>query len=178
MKQFAPYLFPVIVMLIVFWRMRRASRGRPLKPNRLWIRPAILILFAMLAFIHPAPITPVSLAILVAAAALGVGFGYLSARHQHLTLDSASGAITSKLSPVGMALFLAIFAARYVVRLFVEGGQPPQPFAPQTSGALLYTDAALFFALGLVASQAWEIWRRAKALTAETVPKKPDSEAG
>jgi hypothetical protein len=178
MTQFSPYIFPVIVMLIVFWRMRRASAGRPLKPNRLWIRPAILSLFALLAFIHPAPITPVSLAIFVAAAIAGVGLGYLSARHQHLTLDPASGAITSKLSPIGMALFLAIFAARYIVRLIVEGGQPSQPFAHPSSGALLYTDVALLFALGLVAAQAWEIWRRAKALEAETVPKKPESLAG
>lgn len=178
MKQFAPYLFPVIILLVVFWRMRRARVGRPLKPNRLWIGPAILCLFALLAFVHPAPITPVSLAIFVAAAAAGVGLGYLSARHRHLTLDPASGAITSKLSPIGMALFLAIFAVRYVVRLIVEGGQPPQPFAHPSSGALLYTDAALLFALGLVAAQAWEIRRRAKALQAKSGLKQADSQAG
>lgn len=176
LQQFAPYLFPVLIMALVLWRMRKASRGRPLKPSRLWIRPVILSVFAALAFIHPAPITPVSLAIFVSCIAAGIGLGYLSARHQQLTLDPASGAITSKLSPIGMALFLAIFASRYVVRLVIEGGQPPKPFAPPSSGALLYTDAALLFALGLVAAQAWETWRRAKALTA--APKTPDSVAG
>ena len=176
LRQIAPYLGPVIVMALVLWRMRRASQGRPLKPNRLWIRPAILGLFALLAFIHPAPITPLTLAIFLAAAVAGVGLGYLSARHQHLTLDPETGAITSKLSPIGMALFLAIFASRYIVRLVVEGGQPPKPFAQASSGALTYTDAALLFALGLVVAQGWEIWRRAKAL--ERAHKKPESQAG
>ncbi len=174
-RQIAPYVAPILVMAVVFWRMRKASQGRPLKPNRLWIRPAILAVFALLAFIHPAPITPVSVAIFVVAAVAGVGFGYLSARHQHLTLDPATGAITSKMSPIGMALFLAIFASRYLVRLIVEGGEPPQPFAHPTSGALTYTDTALLCALGLVVAQAWETWRRARALTAA---KKPDSPVG
>lgn len=176
-KQFVPYIGPIIVMVIVIWRMRRATQGRPLKPNRLWIRPAILSLFALLAFIHPAPITPLTLAIFVACAGVGVGLGYLMASHQQLTLDTASGAITSKLSPVGMALFVALFAARYVVRLSVEGGQPPHAFARPDSMALTYTDAALLFALGLVAAQAWETWRRAKALLT-AAPESPDSQAG
>jgi hypothetical protein len=177
LKQIAPYIGPILVMAIVFWRMRRATQGRPLKPNRLWIRPAILSLFAALAFIHPAPITPLTVAIFVASAAAGVGLGYVLAAHQHLTLDRASGAITSKLSPVGMALFVGLFGARYVVRLWVEGGQPPQAFTQPNSAVLTYTDAALLFALGLVASQAWETWRRAKALLA-AAPESPDSPAG
>ncbi|GAA0557958.1 CcdC protein domain-containing protein [Rhizomicrobium electricum] len=176
-KQFMPYLMPVLVMGLVFWRMRKQSQGRPLKPNRLWVRPAMLALFALLAFIHPAPITPLSLAIFVLCAAAGVGLGYLSARHQQLTLDPATGAIISKMSPVGIALFLAIFASRYIVRLVVEGGQPPGPFEHPSSSVLTYTDAALLFALGLVAAQAWEIWRRAKALLGGA-SKLPDSVAG
>jgi hypothetical protein len=176
-QQFMPYLMPVLVMGLVFWRLRKQSQGRPLKPNRLWVRPAMLAVFALLAFIHPAPITPLTLALFVLCAAAGVGLGYLSARHQHLTLDPGTGAITSKMSPIGMALFLAIFASRYIVRLVVEGGQPPQAFQHPSSGALTYTDAALLFALGLVAAQSWEIWRRARGLL-ETAPKLPDSQAG
>jgi hypothetical protein len=176
-QQYMPYLMPVLVMGIVFWRMRKQSQGRPLKPNRLWVRPAMLAVFALLAFIHPASITPLSLAIFVLCATAGIGLGYLSARHQQLTLDPATGAITSKMSPVGMALFLAIFASRYIVRLVVEGGQPPQAFQHPSSGVLTYTDAALLFALGLVAAQSWEIWRRARALM-DSAPKLPDSVAG
>jgi hypothetical protein len=176
MAQVMPYLMPVLVLGLVYWRMRRQTQGRPLKPNRLWIRPALLAVFALLAFFHPAPITPLTLAIFVVSAAVGIGLGYYSARHQHLTLDPASGAITSKLSPVGMALFLAIFGVRYIVRLVVEGGAPPQAFQPPSSGALTYTDAALLFALGLVAAQSWEIWRRAKVLMV-SAPKLPESEA-
>jgi hypothetical protein len=160
-----PYLMPILVLGLVFWRMRRAGQGRPLKPNRLWIRPALLVVFVLLALLHPAPVTPLSVAIFVVSAAAGIGLGYLTARYQHLTLDPATGAITSKLSPIGMALFLAIFASRYIVRAVVEGGAPPVPYGPPTTGILTYTDAALLFALGLVAAQSWEIWHRANALT-------------
>lgn len=177
LKHIAPYIGPVLIFALVVWRMRRASVGRPLKPNRLWIRPAILCVFLALALLHPAAITPMSVTIVAVAAAVGVVLGYVLASHQHLTVDAATGAITSKMSPVGMAVFLALFAARYAVRTMMTGGDPAQAAAPgpQSDHLLLYTDAAMFFALGLVAAQAWETWRRAKALLAANAPKKPES---
>jgi hypothetical protein len=178
LKQILPYVFPILIFALVTWRMSRASRGRPLKPSRLWIRPAILLVFGGLAFLHPAPITPLSTAIFAVCAAVGVGLGYVLARHQHLTLDAATGAITSKLSPVGMALFVALFAVRYFVRMATVGGAAPGEMTARSPQMLLYTDAALLFALGLVAAQSWETWRRARALLAETAPKKPESLAG
>ena len=178
LRQVLPFVFPVVIFALVVWRMSRASRGRPLKPSRLWIRPAILLVFGGLAFLHPAPITPLSTAIFAACAAVGVAIGYVAARHRHLTLDPATGAITSKLSPVGMALFVVVFAARYVVRMATVGGTDADEIVAPSASMLLYTDAALLFALGLVAAQAWETWRRAQVLLAKTASKKPESLAG
>ena len=177
LKQILPTVISLsIVAVVLFYRMRKAGKGRPLKPNRLWIRPAILVVVATgVVCLQPPAITPVFLAIMAASAVVGVGVGYLLARHQHLTVDAATGAITSKLSPLGMALFIALFAMRYVVR-FMAVGTPDQA-AAHSPQMLLYTDAALLFAVGLMAAQAWETWRRARALLAETAPKKPESQA-
>jgi len=180
LKQILPTVISLsIVAVVLFFRMRKAGKGRPLKPNRLWIRPAILVVVATgVVWLQPPAITPVSLAIVAASALVGVGVGYLLARHQHLTVDAATGAITSKMSPLGMALFVALFAIRYVVRFMAVGTAVPDQAAAHSPQMLLYTDAALLFALGLVAAQAWETWRRAKVLLAETAAKKPESLAG
>lgn len=175
LKQFVPLIGPILVLAIVAWRLSRASRGRPVKPNRLWIRPTVLGLFLGLAFLHPAAITPLSIAIVLVAALAGVVLGYILACHQKLTIDPVSGAITSKMSPVGMVVFLGLIAVRYGVRMMVSGGEADVPGQAPSEAILLYTDAALVFAFGLVAAQAWEIWRRAKALIVEIAPKMPES---
>lgn len=161
-KELIPYIVPVLVLVLVGWRMVRNMRGRPIKPDRLWIRPAILSLFLLLAFLHPPAITALSLGLFVGAAVAGLGLGYLLASHQTLSIDQASGTITSKMSPVGMVLFLGLFAARFVLRMAMQGGG--QSFAHPSGPVLMYTDAGLLFVLGLVAAQAWETWRRAKPL--------------
>jgi hypothetical protein len=168
LKTILPLIGPAIAILIIAWRMRRATKGRPLKPNRLWIRPAVLVVIVGLMLLHPAPITLRNVAIVGGALAVGVGLGYFLASHQHLTIDPATGAITSKLSPVGVLLFLALIAVRYAVRFATVGdGETGHLSGPQLDAMLVYTDAALFFALGLVSAQSWEIWRRAKALLTE-----------
>jgi hypothetical protein len=93
-----------------------------------------------------------------------VGLGYVLASHQTLTIDSATGTITSKMSPVGIVLFLGLFAVRYAARSVMIGAAPDQAFTHQSPNLMLYTDAGLIFVLGLVAAQAWETWRRAKPL--------------
>lgn len=175
LKQIAPLIGPVLVLAIAGWRLSRASKGRPVQPNRLWIRPAILGLFLGLAFLHPAAITPLSIGIVLAAAVAGVVLGYVLASHQNLTIDPATGAITSKLSPVGMLVFLGLIAVRYGVRMVVTEGQAEDMAQVPSDVILLYTDAALVFAFGLVAAQAWEVWRRARALIVEIAPKMPES---
>lgn len=163
-RELIPYIAPVIVLVLVGWRMFRNARGRPIKPKMLWIRPAILIIFLGLSFLHPPAITPLSLAVFGASALVGAGLGYVLASHQTLTIDSASGTITSKMSPLGSLLFLALFALRFALRTAVTGGDPSQSFAHPSQSLLLFTDAGLVFVFCLVAAQAWETWRRAKPL--------------
>lgn len=172
------YLVPVLVMAIVVWRMMRRAQGQPIKPSRLWIRPAMLAVLLALAFLHPPALTLLALAVFLAAAVLGAGFGYLTARHQTLTIDPATGTITSKTSPVGIALFVGLFAVRYVFRMVVQGGQAPDRLMAHSDQFLMWTDAGLIFVLALVSAQAWEIWRRAKPLAdGHAAAKKAESQA-
>lgn len=175
-KEIATYLVPIVVMAIVALRLMRQSRGRPLKPSRLWLRPAILAVFLTMAFLHPPALTLLSAAVFAAATVLGVVLGFVLASHQHLTIDSATGTITSKMSPVGTALFLGLFAARYVFRMVTLGGQAPDRLMAHSEQVMMWTDAGLIFVLALVSAQAWEIWRRAKPLLAGHAAKKAESQ--
>jgi hypothetical protein len=172
LKQLVPYIAPVIVLAIMAWRLSRQSKGRPLKPSRLWIRPAILAAFLALAFLHPPAIDLLSLSVFAGAAVAGGALGYVLASHQALTLDEATGAIISKMSPIGMALFVGLFLVRYAIRMLVTGGQAPDKLMEHSPQIIMYTDAGLLFVLALVAAQAWELWRRAKPLLAGHAAKK------
>jgi hypothetical protein len=74
-------------------------------------------------------------------------------------VDPQTHVLTSKTSPLGMLLILAIFAVRYALR----------SFGAQTAGvlhvsALEITDALMLLAAGLVCAQRLEIALRATRL--------------
>lgn len=171
----ATYLVPVLILAFVVWRTAR--RARPVKPSRLWIRPAIFALFLVGAFSHSPPLNLIALVIFTVAAGLGVVLGYVLASHQQLTIDSATGRITSKMSPVGVALFAGLYAARYIFRWGTLGGQLPDKVMAHSAQVLMWTDAGLIFVLALVSAQAWEIWRRAKPLLDDHAAKQAESPA-
>lgn len=166
-NQVLSYLVPVLAMGIIVWRLSRQQKGRPVKPSRLWIRPAILLLLLGLVALHPPKLTPLTLGVLLGAAAAGIVVGYVMASHQALTIDPDTGKITSRMSPVGMILFLGLFVARYAFRIVFTGGQAPDRLAAHSDQILLYTDAGLLFVLAMVSAQSWEIWRRTRPLLAE-----------
>ncbi|GAA0539038.1 hypothetical protein FHS83_003654 [Rhizomicrobium palustre] len=157
---YVSYVGPGVFLGLLALRMVRNMRGRPLKPNKLWIRPVFLVVILALAMLHPPALTSLNLAIFAACAVVGAGLGYVLASHQTLSIDTATGTITSKTSVVGMALFLGLLALRYAARQTFGG----DPMGPHSDSVLLYTDAGLIFVVAMVAAQAWETWRRAMAL--------------
>jgi hypothetical protein len=167
LKQLLPYLTHVLVLAVMTWRLSRQNAGRPVKPNRLWIRPAILAMLLGFTFLHPPVLSVLSVAAFAAAMVAGGVLGYVLASHQALTIDPATGKITSKMSPIGIALFIGLFAGRYAFRMLITGGQAPDKLMAHSAQITLYTDVGLFFVLALVAAQAWELWRRTRPLVAE-----------
>ena len=164
LKTVLPYLMPILIVGLIAWRARKSMAGRSVKPSQLWIRPLVITAIMLLVFATSPMPAPVGFAFFALAAAAGVGVGYLLARHQEFSIDPATGKITSRTSPVGVVLFVGLFAVRYAIKVAVTGGQAPDRMMAHSAEFVLYTDIGLFFALGVVVAQAWETWRRIKPL--------------
>jgi hypothetical protein len=107
---------------------------------------------------------PSSLGLAVDAAALAAGglLGWWRARFTHITIDPASHELTSRASPVGMLVILAVFAVRYGLRTYAV-----QDAAAIGLPVSVIADAALVISVGLVCAQRLELFTRASRLLAE-----------
>jgi hypothetical protein len=155
-----PYFIPLLVMIIV---VRRSLRARRVRVATLWIAPVIFAAVTVVALAAAPPPDLAWAAGLVAALAAGAGLGWMRGRHTHLSVDPATGQLTSRATPLAVLLFAFIFLARTSLRLALT----TNPMAAATSDHRipLVTDLFLVFALGMVAAQRLEIWRKARALT-------------
>ncbi len=178
LKQIAPFIGPLVIVLVLMWRMSRSMKGRPVKRSLLWIRPTLIAVFMVPVFASSALPSWLWLAVFALAAVLGVVLGYFLALHQEFALDPVKGTIMSKTSPIGVFLFVGLFAARFAFRYFMNGGLVPDKVAAHSTQITSSTDAGLLFLLGLVCAQAWEIWRRTRPLVAEHVSGRAAESAG
>jgi len=167
-KDFLPYLAPLAVILVIGLRFFRAQKPRKIKPGRLWIGPVYVLVgmaVVLASPLMPSPFkSPYSIPLFIAAALVGGVVGYLRALHQEFSIDPDTGDVMSKASPIAMIVFVAVFAARFGLRSWMGGGAMNAPLTP---GLLLYTDAMLCFAFGMVSVSAWEVWRRTRPLVLE-----------
>lgn len=168
-QQLLPYLVPLLVIAMI---ARRAFRAQPrrIRPSRLWIGPVyVAVAMGLVLWMSPMP-GPLGIALFALGAAIGVGVGYLRAKHQEFSIDPETGYVMSKASPVATILFIGLFLVRYALNYWVRGGAPQQygqmP-THQSAQLMLYTDTMLFFAFAMVASSAWEVWRRTRPLVVE-----------
>lgn len=150
------YLIPLLAVAMI---VLRNARERRLKVEQLWVSPLLFLALTGLMFANQPPPSPGLIALDVAALALGALGGWWRGRLTRITVDPATHALTSKTSPVGMLLILAIFGLRYALR----------SFGAQTAGmlhvsALAITDALMLLAVGIVCTQRLEIALRATRL--------------
>lgn len=153
------YLVPLIAVATI---VVRNARERRLKVERLWVSPVLFLVLIGLIFSNQPPPSPLMLLVDVAALGLGAFAGWWRGRLTRITVDPATHVLTSKTSPVGMLLILAIFAVRYALR----------SFGTETAGllhvsALQLTDALMLLAVGIVCAQRLEIALRATRLVNE-----------
>jgi hypothetical protein len=153
------YLVPLIAVALI---VLRNARERKLKVERLWVAPLAFLVLIGLAFAQQAPPGPAMLAIDLLALGLGAVAGWWRGRLTRIAVDPATHALTSKTSPVGMLLILALFVVRYALRAF----------GSQTAGLLhvsaaAVTDALTLLAVGVVCAQRLEIALRATRMLNE-----------
>ena len=159
----APYLVPAAIILMV---LRRNLRPRPLKVERLWFYPSLMALAAgMLMVSQPPPLEALPIGLVSVSLVVGVLVGWQRGRLTHIVVNPETHDLTSKTSPIGLLLILALFAVRYVLRLAPVGNDLPV-------SASVLSDASLMFAIGLMGAQRVEMWIRARRLVAEAAAAK------
>ncbi len=163
MRQILPLIVPLLIVALI---LRRSMSTRKVRVNLMWIRPAVLLVLAGVTLAASPMPGPIALAAFVAAAVVGAGFGYLRARHLELSVDPATGTVTSKSTPIGTILIVGLVVLRLGLKYaFPEmGAQPGGHLAAQ---AVVWTEGALIFSVAMVAAQAVMTWQRTQPLLAE-----------
>lgn len=163
-KQFAPYLVPVLIVVLLARRVMRAQEPRKVRPERLWITPALL-LFAVASTFANSPVPPAFvIGALVVATAAGAAFGWYRVHTLEFSLDPESGAIMSKATPLGAIVLVALIVFRYALKYFLndEGVRGVE--------LLWWTDGGLVFSAGMLVAQSAHTWVRAHKLRPAAVP--------
>lgn len=153
------YLIPVLILGMV---ILRNARARTLRMERLWIGPALITLMAGLAIAAQPPRTAAAIGLDVAALVLGAGVGWWRGRASRFTVDPETHLVTSRVSPAGMLLILAIVGLRYGLRSFAA-----TEATVLHVGANDVADAFLVLAVGMVFVQRVEWFIRARRMIAE-----------
>ena len=134
-------------------------RERPLKIEMLWVLPAIYAAVVAWVFVEVPP-TPIGWG--WSAMALGVGgaIGWYRGSMMRISVDPATGTLRQKASPAAFLLLIGLIFVRSIARQQLGGGYGPGQHA------MLATDVAMTFALGLIAVTRIEMTLRARRLLA------------
>jgi hypothetical protein len=135
-------LIYVIVIALFVYRMMRPMR---VSVARIWVRPAILVVFTGLAIwgeqvTSPSPVWQTA-AILIAGAIIGVPLGVLRGRHSEVKTTERPGVYYVHSSPLVTAIWLLAFVARGAIRYFIPGA---------SHGTTIWTIGILGFATAAI----------------------------
>ncbi|MFN7128936.1 MAG: DUF1453 domain-containing protein [Brevundimonas sp.] len=157
-------VFPAVLVLVLL----KNRRKRVLKPQFLWIMPAIVVPLIGLGIwgssysphaVH-APFGPDAWAVLALGAVLGGVAGWY--RGKTVTIEKEpDGSLMAQASPLGLILLVVLFAGRAGLRDVIEAHA-----ADWHLNAMAVTDAFLVFAMGLIILQRVEMYIRAKRVLA------------
>ena len=155
----------VIIPVILFFRFRSMGKERPLKPERLWILPAIYTVFAGFIFVgmppHGLAWVYVALALLV-----GLALGWQRGKMMHITVHPEEGTLNQKASPAAMIFIIVLIVLRMGTKAVIGTGGG----TAMHGTALLATDILIALALGFIISQRVEMYLRAKRILAAHAP--------
>ncbi len=159
-----------IVAIVLFIRVRRMRGERPLRLERLWIVPAIYLVFTVVIY---SEVPPHGLAWLGCGVALIIGglIGWQRGKLMDIRLDPETHQLNQRASPLAFVVILVLVAARLGARgLATEGASVGLQIDP-----LLVTDMLIAMALGLFAATRAEMYLRASRLLTSAKPALPSS---
>lgn len=150
------YLVPLIAIGII---VLRGVRTRTLQIERMWIMPALVLATVAMSLSAQPPSRFAILAIDIGALGAGLGFGWWRGRTTTISIDPATHALTSRASPLGMALIAGLFLIRFALRDYAATHAAEWHVRPAELAEIF-----LLFAAGLVCAQRLEMWIRARGL--------------
>ena len=159
------YVIPILVILpLIYLRLRKMMRPQPLKLNRLWLRPVIILALgvsALGAALPPVADLPWFALAALAGGAAGWQWGRLMAIH----IDPANGTLMTRGSQAALIVMVLLLALRVGLRagLNLEA-------AAWHLDAVLLTDGFIVFTAFLFGIRGLEMYLRARRVLAEGAP--------
>jgi hypothetical protein len=143
----------VVALVLVL----RNSRPRPLKLERLWLRPLLSLVMVGAFFSEFPPRLEASIvAGILLGAVAGVAIGWQRGRFMHIEVDPVTHNVTGRMSQIGVIFVLAIFLGRYLLRGVLTG-----------PAAAAVTDGLVTLSAGMMVTQQVEVGLRARRLLAQ-----------
>lgn len=156
------YIAPAIAIVII---VLRGVRARKLRIEQMWIMPAVILAIAGVTLVTQPPHRFSILVAEVFALGVGLGFGWWRGRTTAINLDPATHELTSRPSPVGMALIASLFLLRFVLKDYAAAHARELHVGPADLAEIF-----LLFAAGLICAQRLEMWIRARRLLRDARP--------
>lgn len=151
-------LLAVVLVLVplMYLRLRKLGADQPLKWKRLWVRPVIIL--ALAAFVMAeAPPRLADLPWLALALALGGVAGWHWGRTMTIAMHPENGTLMARGSQAAMLVLVVLVLVRLGLKagLWLEGGA-------WHVNVLLVSDASIVFSAGLFAVRGLEMFLRAR----------------
>jgi hypothetical protein len=161
---------PILILLpILYFRMRKLSRPQPLKLKRLWIRPVIILLACALVLFAPQPGTHLvrhfslmDWGWLVLAGALGAIGGWHFGRIMKIEVHPEDGTLMTTGGQAAILVLVMLVLVRMALRTGVAMGGETWHL-----DALLISDASIVFTAALFTVRSLEMFIRARRVMKE-----------
>lgn len=150
------YIAPAIAVAVI---LLRGVRARRLRVERMWIMPALLLSLVGVTLGLQPPHRFSVLVMEVFALGVGLGLGWWRGRTTNITIDPATHDLTSRPSPIGMALIAGLFLVRFALKDYASAHARELHV-----GAADIAEVFLLLAAGLICAQRLEMWIRARRL--------------
>ena len=172
-QQTIQLFLPILILTpVLYFRMRRMSKAQPLKLNRLWIRPVIILAVVALVLLAPQPghhvvrhFAVLDWAWLAVAAAIGAVGGWYWGRTMVIDVHPEDGTLMVTGGQAAILVLVMLVLLRMGLRtgLAVEG-------KALNLDAMLISDASIIFTAALFTVRAVEMYIRARRVMAQKAP--------
>jgi hypothetical protein len=168
-QQALQFFIPLLIIVpMLYFRMRRMARAQPLRLDRLWIRPAIFLAIAALVLLAPPPhnhpervLVALDFAWLSLAGVLGVAAGWQWGRTMAIDVHPENGTLTTRGGQAAMLVLVVLI----LFRMGLRAGLSMEAKAWHLN-MLLVSDASIVFIALLYVARSVEMYLRARRVMA------------